>query len=557
MLELLYTSLTLFGFLFPIFLIVPYIKLMKIFIISFQLIISFILLSKNFYKKHSLFNDSNFQYKQKLNFNPIKSLSEIKYENGSFKNISFDVMYSDEFSLIKTEKYSTKCLEYFFIKSSESCPIKDKYQNFIKIDDEEYLYYTNENKLGKLYKSFNYFDFKKNKYEIFTFDTVKRKEYNKLSNPIINFKFYISFCDSICTLLLFVSLFYTFFESLNNLRCGLFIFSNLLIESFILILYIIRFVKFTEIKNFLFENKDIYQNEPYIPNVLFNIDSFPLALSINLFLYNLLYIAFPNKISCFEISDNICDIFMNNTYYLIFVVSIQIVYFILGIFDFVNDLKIERIHNNLIYNWNLKPLTSVNSIHLNDSNYNFQWKNISFQVEKLDNFDYIKIYQNNNGKICGKDNYGNNLYFPVDIDCPINNIFVSKDNKDLQGYTKIKLINNNYLHYTNKYIEGNIIVEIRSNSKTKIALNPEMNSYLDFNSFPFYEEIDSNFDNEYLYSINYLGINTSSIPDITKIKKFKNKMKVYISISTTKIVLLCLENIFILIIFLINYYYDY
>ena len=67
----------------------------------------------------------------------------------------------------------------------------------------------------------------------------------------------------------------------------------------------------------MFENKDIYQDEPYIPNEVFNIDSFPIALSINLFLYNFLYIAFPNKISGFEISDNVCDIFSeNDTYYL-------------------------------------------------------------------------------------------------------------------------------------------------------------------------------------------------------------------------------------------------
>ena len=158
---------------------------MKIFIIFFQLIISFILLSNNFYKKHSLFKDSNFQYVQKLNFSPIKSLYETSYNNGSFKNISFDVMYSDEYSLIKTEKYSTKCLEHFFIESNESCPItdiklektkKDEYQNFIKINDEEYLYYTKENKLGKLYKSFNYFEFKENKVDIFTIDKIIRKE---------------------------------------------------------------------------------------------------------------------------------------------------------------------------------------------------------------------------------------------------------------------------------------------------------------------------------------------------------------------------------------------
>ena len=65
--------------------------------------------------------------------------------------------------------------------------------------------------------------------------------------------------------------------------------------------------------------------------------------------------------------------------------------------------------------------------------------------------------------------------------------------------------------------------------------------YLNYNyySIPFYEELDFD-DNKYLYSINYLGINSSAISG-DKIEKFKKKIAVYKSLYITKIVFLCIE----------------
>ena len=123
-----------------------------------------------------------------------------------------------------------------------------------------------------------------------------------------------------------------------------------------------------------------------------------------------------------------------------------------------------------------------------------------FKIEKLNDLNYIDIYQNENGKICGKDNYGNNLYFPEDLECPINNIFISDSNEDLPDYTKLKIDDIYYLYYTNSYIEGKIVVDLRINSYKEIPLNPDGNSLLNYYSMPFYEEID--FNDEYLYSIN-------------------------------------------------------
>jgi len=320
MIELLYTTLVLFGFFFPLFLIFPIFKFMKLVILSFQLILSFILLSKNFYKKHSLYNSPKFQNIQSTDFYPIKDLYKIRNE------ISFNITTYNKFSLIKTEIYSKQCLKNYFIQEKEFCPItdiilektkSDIYKNYIQLNDNEYIYYTNENKLGKLYKSFNYSNFKENKEDVFSLDKIVRKEYNKLSNPILNFKNYIKYSDIICTLLIFSSLLYSLFEPLNNLRCGFFILVNLIIQITLLVLYILKFVKFIEIKKFLFDNNDIYGDDSYYPNKVFNIDSFPIAISLNFFIYDLLFIFFPNKISCFEVDKNIfCEKDTHSTFYI-------------------------------------------------------------------------------------------------------------------------------------------------------------------------------------------------------------------------------------------------
>ena len=493
MIELLYTTLVLFGFFFPLFLVFPVFKFMKIIIISFQLILSFILLFKNFYKKHSLYNPSRFQNIHTTDFYPITGL----YKTNNI--ISFNRMTNNKFSLIETEKYSKQCLEHYFISENESCPITDIkigeansniYHNYIQLNDTHYIYYTKENKLNKLYKSFNYIDYKDNNEDIFSLDKIIRKEYNKLSNPILDFKYFTKYFDVICPLLIFSSIIYSLFEPLNHLKCNFPIIVNFLFQIIIFILYLIRFMKFIDIKNFLFDNKDIYKDDSYYPIEIFNIDSFPFALSLNLFLYYLLFILFPKKIACFEVEKNICYIFKYSNkdyYYLLFMYLIQINYFIYHSLVILNDVKILNTYNNLNYNWNKEPIKSINLIHQNNSNYDFIWKNNYFKLEKLDDFNYLDIYLNNNIKICGKDSYGNNLYFPEDVECPINNIFISELDEDLMDYVKLQLINDIYLYYTNKFIEGKIVVDLVINSDSNIPLNPKGKSHTNYNSLSYYD----------------------------------------------------------------------
>ena len=140
--------------------------------IIIQIIFSAILASNNFYRKHSLYSAPPVQYIQSTSFYPIKSFYPYYDSNREFVNISYNTKDDNKFSLIQTEKYSTQCLEHYFIEKGEICPITDIkfetemnniYQKYIQISDDEYFYYTNKNKLGKLYRSFNYTEFERNK----------------------------------------------------------------------------------------------------------------------------------------------------------------------------------------------------------------------------------------------------------------------------------------------------------------------------------------------------------------------------------------------------------
>ena len=180
MLEFLITTIFVFIPFFLLFLvIIPSFKYMKMIMIIIQLIFSFALVSKILYKKHSLYSAPNVQYIQNTDFFPIKSLYKIENTDGEFHNVSYDIMDNNKFSIIQTDKYSTQCLEHYFIKKNEVCPITDIkfynkssniYNDYIQKNDNEYFYYTNQNKLGKLYKSFNYSEFEQGKEDSFTND---------------------------------------------------------------------------------------------------------------------------------------------------------------------------------------------------------------------------------------------------------------------------------------------------------------------------------------------------------------------------------------------------
>ena len=186
----------------------------------------------------------------------------------------------------------------------------------------------------------------------------------------------------------------------------------------------------------------------------------------------------------------------------------------------------------------------------------------------------IYSYDDNNGKICGTDSFGNNLYFPQDVECPINDIFIeNNDNIDYPEYRKLSLGYNNYLYYSNKKIDKNIIIDIKvgfpnvplqlNTKKTNELCNSIYNkgfykeiggkcrNYYKFNTIPFYKEIDHwslydflrnsfgltniNYIGEInLYSLTYQGFNSTSNRKNDIIRKYKTKMNDIISLSIVK-----------------------
>ena len=92
------------------------------------------------------------------------------------------------------------------------------------------------------------------------------------------------------------------------------------------------------------------------------------------------------------------------------------------------------------------------------------WNGYSFYAyRRSKEYNYIKLRtlkdeeKNIETKICGKDFYGNYLYFPIYEKCPINFIEISDSQySSLHPNYKVKTIkmDNKYLHYSNDYIEG-------------------------------------------------------------------------------------------------------
>ena len=158
----------------------------------------------------------------------------------------------------------------------------------------------------------------------------------------------------------------------------------------------------------------------------------------------------------------------------------------------------DGIYNNLIENWKMNPILTINLIDnykkdkktqknlgifkgiKNPKKYKntilTNWRSKNFEFEFLNDFSYKNILKNsiksnkiNNYKICGKDSENNSLYFPNNIECPINFIEITNKTKSsIDGkynYKTLNLSNDLFLYYSNEYIEGEILVQLKVSSK--------------------------------------------------------------------------------------------
>ena len=490
-------------------------------------------------------------------------------------------------------------LEKFFLKEYYDCPITDiiilenksyEYANYTELKiNNTYIYYTNNNKYGQLY----YFsdEFKHNLnltqsmndsygdiYDYKKFEEIKKKEDIKLSIPIEKYNIITKYSSLIFLISIF-SFFISYFEPPNPRKINYYTVVNIILDTINLILNIIKFILFIKIKHYYFDY--IF---PFDPDQLkgifriFNFDSFLLSFPLLIILNRFLYIIFPNiGINCIDCIDGSKDrdhlFCSHNKKIRIFchLLYFMIPYIFYFIYDIVFDFKIKKDYNQLNYNWMTSPIKSIEvsteevykigQIFTDKNKYFYKWRNTLFKIERISNLNYYNIYNKENGKLCGRDSFGNNLFFPEEIECPINDIIISnKNNEYLEYYKNISLGNNYYLYYTNKKNSSKIIIDLKAsysynniqlnleetNELCKILITDKCKSYYNFSSIIFYREIDkvnsqdffqNIFNrNEYSYkdaislnSISYLGVNRTKIEQRGIIGSFKKNISYYMN----------------------------
>ena len=154
-------------------------------------------------------------------------------------------------------------------------------------------------------------------------------------------------------------------------------------------------------------------------------------------------------------------------------------------------------YNYLSRNWLNSPIKDIeilNEPENTDINEYDNQENIGYfksgKTKKdlnvfLDKYFKIKLYtpyyypnfvgffhKKDKNKLCGKDSQGNLMYFPKDLDCPINEIYIEDDNnKCTTSPTKYKcqqLDSSHYLVTSNSNTNGEIITQLRINKNNEI-----------------------------------------------------------------------------------------
>ena len=317
---------------------------------------------------------------------------------------------------------------------------------------------------------------------------------------------------------------------------------NIIIQIILFIFYLIRYIKFIHLKNIFDKYKDFisiqYENNDsndYFPNKYFNADSFALALQINILILTIL------NSEIFEgclIKEKYLRKEIDQKEYVIYsmifclVLIYMTIIFLIKLIVNLNRIKFGK--DNILNNWKNNPIKSISINESENENSKIIWKNNSIAFEKLSDYNYINILYDNKykeSKICGKDSNDNDLYFPVDIDCPINSLIITDDeNFDKKNeYIKLTLKDNSFLYYTNKKINEKIIINLIISNHN----GPELNFYeslendklMDFD-IKSYSNIEK-FNKEYLLSTHYIGIDSNILPKTEKIKNFDDKLNYY------------------------------
>ena len=562
----------------------------------------------------------NVSFLDSLHFDPINKINNSKNREDI---ISVEYLKDRRFSLIKTKIYSKECLPNYYIKELYECPITDLilennrtniYKNYteIKLINNKYLYYSNSNfsgKLyGKLYYSFSSDNIKSDEnYQSRNFTKYKLNVDLLISNPLSNYIYSVKHIYLFLIFLYFNLIFYSAIESANPRIFNCFKIIRYIFEIIVLVFELLRFSLLSKIDYFLSnqENKDFIKSHTSYSSIGF--EGFFLTLEIAKLIIEILHIfeIFPQKCPGYKNDDltyyGAKYFFYNkdeDKKYMILYLSwpLYIFYILFFLFDILNTNEIERKYNYLNYNWKTHPISSIEinsnkdyeigQIITNQNKYKlYDWKNSYFKIERLNNFDYFNIYKKENGKLCGKDSFENNLYFPEDIECPINDIIITNET-NIEGYKKLPLgEKDTYLYYTNKKIDNNIIIDIRASYDYKMQLNLDKTNdlckslkdpdieckefyqvyfgefYKNIDSWKAYHFLDKNINEKIEYNaeninlnvLTYLGINSSNIHLGGDFSDFRKNMQLFNNIKNLKKISLIinLSALIILNIFLI------
>lgn len=525
-----------------------------------------------------------------LDFYPIINITVSNENVTNFLHLEF--LNDRKYSLIKKGRFTKECLTNYFINELNECPITDivlennkslthKGYAEIKLSQDEYLYFSNKNKYGRLYKEDNIngnHSFPKNKdfiietkyhYDSKSFREKKSFEDLKKSHSFKGYYYYIKYVYIVTNTLIFFFLIFYYYIISPNPR--IFSYFKIIIYSFeimILIIYLFGLFLYIKVNNILEKEKEKYNYSLFKMIDDFLGEIMLISYQTAKILTEILYLLFPDKCQCDNAHDYVGDdwvakyMFWRNNgdskkrlFYLFLPISIG--YFMLVSINIIyNSLQYNNKYDFLASNWKSNPISSIKIISNNDYELEkekdestiYQWRNSLIKIKRLKEFNYYNIYKKENGKICGKDSFGDNLYFPEDIECPINEIIITKYS-DMKGYNKLLLGDNlTYLYYTNKKIEKKIIIDIINGTQYYYSRN-------------YYEKIDEERRFFFLFSpgpiilnsISYLGINSNNIKKRENIEDFKDNFKIFWGLEKSKKIriILFLLSFVVLYIFLL------
>ena len=275
------------------------------------------------------------------------------------------------------------------------------------------------------------------------------------------------------------------------------------------ILEIIVLIRFKKIKNNIFDNSNYDAKSDFIEYPLFY------KLDIGVFVYitiiliiNLVFsiIFFYQRKSMFthKVQNDIKEFLTGRDYLVLIIFALFILLLLIIIFPtllFFFGLYEEGYVETLKENWEKVPITEIeingilkekgeilgtfNNFPGEKSIDIYKWRNVTFSfTRKIGNYYYTKILNNKElagSKICGKDNAGNDIYFRESEDCPINYVSINTIAPSLPGISKsdikkIPIDDTYYLFYTNKYIQGKILIGFKVSNIKGPCLNKKKNN---------------------------------------------------------------------------------